>query len=481
MREGGFSVARLGHKARLAALATTGAAALVFSGCGGTGEGDKPSCILCGTMNTLRGSISSQSGLQAQMQGWAVATLERNTGIARVAEVDSAGLYQLNQVKTDLPQTIILLSPDYIVQSVLSIPGVIDKTIRQFVTFGDTSIPKLIQKGPIVTLQDYAGLTVTKDIAADANGDGIPDGSESLGAKTLSLAGSPVVDTDLDGVPNDIDPDIDGDGVVNWIDPDDNGNTILDVFDGDANGDLINDLAPGQTSGDSYFTEGIDFLAVQFEMKPRDDGKGNETTLKFTTKVSDAVTPLGVMVRGAPSLLQNATYTQKDDAGNDTTVAWNRQLSDDGLSEDSNPDDRLFAKHVVLENAKSPRAHEMVFIQLVFGTPDAPWYMEFPYAFPDLKPSPITAKYEPTQKQVLLVGSPFGSYQEFVWTINLYNADGQVVWSSQAIPGTTRQFKIAENAIEAGVSYTFSCVAQVLDKVPGYPSYAIYTKKYAVK
>ena len=38
-----------------------------------------------------------------------------------------------------------------------------------------------------------------------------------------------------------------------------------------------------------------------------------------------------------------------------------------------------------------------------------------------------------------------------------------------------------DNVIEAGVSYTFSCVAQVLDKVPGYPSYAIYTKKYPVK
>lgn len=467
---------------------------ILLNACGGAGESDQAAaCSLCSAMADLKGSVSSQNGSQAQMQGWIVVALERDTGIARVGEVDAAGLYTLSQVRVNQPQTLLLLSPTYITQAVLSIPGTTTNTIRQYFYPTATFLPRLIAKGPIVSFQELTGLSITNDIAADSNGDDIPDGGVSLGASALrgfSLGRNPAlsmlqgatVDTDNDGIKNHADPDLDGDGLPNWIDDDDNGNSILDVFDGDANGDLISDTDPTGATTDQYFSTGIEFLAVQFDMQPLDtSGTDYKTTLKFTTKVRSDTTPTAVQVRGAPTLLNTANVEQIGTDGSVTTALFSRQLGDDGLSEDGSPGDRVFAKKVTLENAKTPRAREMVFFQLAFGSPESPWFVEFPYAFPALTPGQITALYDVNTRTVVLVGNPFGAIQDFIWSINLFDSEGAVVWTSQAVAGTTRQFVIPENAMATGESYQFSIVAQTIDKVPGYPAYTIHTPKYDVE
>ncbi len=454
---------------------------MILTSCGGAGDTESVPCALCGDLNDLRGSIASKSGSQAQMQGWVVASFERETGIARVGEVDNAGLYTLSKVKTNLSQTIALFTPDYILQSVISIPGPAPGAIKQFVKFGRPVIPKLINNGPIVTFQDFNGLTIMKDLAADADNDGVPDGSASVGGGSLdlNLVQSSVIDQDLDSVPNELDPDIDGDGIIDFLDPDDNGNGVLDVFDGDANGDLFNDTSPGENDTDLYFNEGADWIAVQFELKPKEDGTGNETTLKFTTKVNDNFVPLAVQIRGAPSLLNTSTYIAYDADGNPQIQAWNRQLMDDGISEDSNSGDRIFAKKIVLPEAKLPRAHETIFFQLAFGTQAAPSYLEFPYVFPNVKPAAITAAYDKTTKRVMLLGNPFGEIQDYVWQIYVWNTTTSAsVWNSRAIPGGTKQFTIEDNFLDPAATYQFSVIAQSLDKIPSYPSYAIHSKKY---
>jgi len=455
---------------------------LTVSSCGGAGDTESVPCALCGDLNDLRGSIASKSGSQALMQGWVVATFERDTGIARVGEVDNAGLYTLNKVKTDLSQTIALFTPDYILQSVLSIPSHADKTIKQFVKFGRPMIPKLINNGPIITFQDFNGLTVMSDLASDQDGDGVPDGSVSIGGGTLgvNLVQGSTIDTDMDGIPNELDPDIDGDGIINVLDPDNNGNGILDVFDGDANGNLVNDTA--EKNGDQYFKEGVEWISVQFELKPKEDGTGNVTTLKFTTKVRDNFVPLAVQIRGAPSLLNSSTYIAYDTDGNPQVQAWNRQLMDDGLSEDSNPNDRIFAKKIILPDAKLPRAHETVFFQLAFGSVAAPSYLEFPYVFPPVKPAAITAAYDKSTKRVMILGNPFGDIQDYVWQIYVWNeTTGASVWNSRAIPGGTKQFTIEDQFLDPAGTYKFSVIAQSLDKIPSYPAYAVHSIKYDLK
>lgn len=473
------------------ALITAALLAGVGSSCGGPGESDPKPCALCGEMNDLRGSISNQSGSQAQMQAWVVAILQRDGGIARVGEVDAAGLYTLSHVRTNYAQTLAILSPDYIVQGVLSMTGNAPNNIKQFLTIGSSNLPKLVHRGPIMTFQDLIGVKATNDLASDANGDGIPDGSVSLGAGKLglvqaaedagfSLQGA-AVDIDLDGTVNVKDPDIDGDGIVNWLDPDDNGNGILDVFDGDANGDLVNDREPAGQNTDLYFPEGVEWIAVQYQQRPREDGTGNQSMLNFSTKVRADVTPTAVQIRGAPSLLNGSTFIAKDAQGADTSVAWNRLLIDDGKSNDDNAGDRIFGQSVVLENGKAPRAHEMVFFQLAFGAKEAPWFMEFPYTFPDVKLAAVTAQYDTNTKTVLLVGNPFRDIQDFTWVINLYDSEGRRVWASQAIPGASRQFQIADNVMEAGKAYKFDVQATSLDKIPAKPSYTIYSIKYAIQ
>ncbi len=469
-------------------------ASAALAGCGEPGETKSSPCSLCGDYNDVVGSIRSKTGSQSSQMAWALAAFEHDSGIARVAEIDNAGLYTFRQLNTDVPQTLALMTPDYILTAVLSITGTVPKSIRQYVDVDRASLPLLINNGPIIQFQNTDGLVVTRDLASDIDGDGIPEGSVSLGASSVATAAAlhggfnlqaaapPVpTDTDLDGAQNYNDPDIDGDGIINVLDPDDNGNGILDVFDGDANGDLLNDI--GAKNTDLYFNEGVEWVAVQFDMAPKDDGTGMRTTLKFTTKVRDNVTPDAIQIRGAPSMLNNATYEAKDDAGAVSVQAWNRQLFDDGVSEDNSKGDRIFAKRIDLAEAKAPRAHEAVFFQLVFNAASAPYFIEFPYIFPNLKPAAVTAQYEKTSRTVLLLGNPFGpEIQDFIWLVNVYDANGvNLLWQSQPIPASNRQFPIQENIMVAGQTYKYSVSAQTLDKIPGYPAYTISSVKYEVK
>jgi hypothetical protein len=247
---------------------------------------------------------------------------------------------------------------------------------------------------------------------------------------------------------------------------------------------LTNDTEQLGTSNlDGFFSDGVEFVAVQYNYRPNDKTGTYETTLTFTTKVRSEVTPDAVQIRGAPSLINGATYDSVGDDRVAVSAAWNRLLADDGKSEDGNPNDRIFAKKVKLANAKSPRAYEMVFFDLVFGTGPSAWAMEFPYIFPPLTPAKIGAQYEPAAKLVRLTGYPFGSkVEDFIWTVNICTADsGKVMYQSDPIPGTTRQFTIPSNILDPSASYKYYVIAQTLDKVPGYPAYTVQSPKQTLK
>jgi hypothetical protein len=336
----------------------------------------------------------------------------------------------------------------------------------------------LIHKGPTAVFQNYDGLEIANMTASDQDGNGVPDGMVSLGASLTMVQGG--VDLDQDGRSNATDSDIDGDGVINLFDPDDDGDAVLDVFDGDANGDVVND--EGQTDGgigDQFFSKGINYLTVQFEMLAQESGVP-ATSLTFTADVFEDVAPIAVQVRGAPSLLNGAMVTTKNAEGASTTSEWNRSLSDDGASGDGGKDDLVFARKITLADGRSPRAHDVVFVQLVFGSTEQPWYLEFPYAFPPVVPAQIIASYDPNLKVVRLIGDPFGGgVQDFTWSIRLENDTGKNIWTSRPVSGTERQFPIQDNVTEAGKTYKFRVVAQTLPKVAGYPAYSIESLKYS--
>jgi hypothetical protein len=471
---------RLSFKASATALLAASLGVAALAGCGSPGQSAGEECGLCGDMGDVYGAISNKSGSQTAMKGYAIASIERDTGIARVADINEAGLFTLRNVRSDQAQTLALFSSTYLLQAVLSMPGTAPNNIKQFIMMSSASLPQLVNNGPTITFQSLAGITVTKDLASDAYGDGAPDGAAHI--QGLGLTQAPPQDSDLDGIYNDKDPDIDGDGVVNWLDPDDDGDKTRDAFDPDANSDLSADNQPGETDTDLYFKEGVEYISVQYEQTPQDDGT-TTTTLKFLTKVRDNVTPRTVQVRGAPSLLNTATFSAKDPtSGAMIDQPWTRLLDDDGVSDDGNPGDRVFAKRVKLPDGQAPSSYQAVFFQLGFGTDAEPWFIEYPYLFPDVKPSAISAIYDTLTRTVQLQGTPFGAtVQDFVWIINLYDDAGQIVWNSQAVQGSTREFAIPENQIEAGKTYKFEVVAQSLDKIPGHPSYVTHTLNTALQ
>lgn len=468
---------------------------MVVVACGNAGTSEKSASDL-GPVANIRGSVASQSGNQSDMQGWVVALIEKDSEIARVAEVDSAGLYTLKGVSASRVYTIVLLSPTYIVSSVLSHPGIAANTVRQFFAITSATLPRLIHKGPIVTWQNESGIQVQKDAATDVNADGIPDGIANVIGIELALAGDggadsdsehpergpigfgllaapkSVTDFDKDGIKNILDPDIDADGLVNVFDPDDDGDGLLDIFDQDSDGDLIADSL--QTDHDLFFPQGVEWVMVKFEMEPTGDG-AFKSSLTFFTKLRDGgPMPTAVQIRGAPHLLADANVEAIAEDGAVVEQAWDRRLLDDGKSEDAAADDLLFGRKIILPADKVPTYHQSVFFQLAFGAGENQWFMEFPYTFAPVTPKAIKSTYEKFSGQVSLSGNPFGDIQDFLWTANIFDAEsGLKVYTTEGNTGTVRSVAIPANIFEEGKTYQYDVTAQVLDRVPGYVAYTI--------
>ncbi len=423
----------------------------------------------------IRGTITTQFGGQTEMAGWVLALLEKPTGISRVAEADNGGIYKFRQVDTSKTQTMVLLTPDYVTSAMMSAPGPVDKTIRQYFNIKGTSFPRLINRGTIFSFSEEKNIKFINDRADDSNADTIPDGMDAL---SLADNNSSNVDTDLDGTVNRYDPDIDNDGVPNWFDPDDDKDSILDAFDFESNGDLINDSV--QTVGDLFFDKGFEFIVAQIEISP-EDADTNKNTMTFTAKVRDDAAPLSVQIRGPGALLNDANIELEGDDGVITPYAWDRRLLDDGLSEDSAEGDRLFARKITLADGKKPSGHQTFFFQLAYGNTKDPYFIEYPFVFPDIDLEDITASYEKNTRTVQLTGEPFGDIEDFVWSVNLYNSSDVKVWTSVAITGTTKFFQIPENVFQSGETYKVSVTAQSLDRVPGYATFIVHSLKTAIE
>lgn len=408
----------------------------------------------------LRGAIVSHSGSQNTMQGWILVLSGDDHAPVATAVVDEAGLYAFAPVA--IPPgglTLTLLTPDFIVTSVLAVRGTIDSTIYQYFRPLNEQLPILRAGGPTIRFQDLEGVELVRSLASDIDSDGVPDG-------TISFLQGPnpesYVDTDADGVVNQRDVDIDGDGIANWIDQDDNGNGILDVFDGDANGDLVNDTAPGAETTDPYFVSVASWIAVAVEGRVQDDGS-IAANLGVTLKRRSDAPSTGVHILGAPSLL--------DGAVTESGEAWDRRLQDDGRHHDGSPNDDIYGARVGLAAGKLPKAHEALFFEFEHAGVGA---RSVPFVFPGLWLGELAAKFDPASRLVSTSGDPFGyEVQDYVWHIRLFDAAGTEVWESQPIPASTRTFPVPENVMNGTPKGLVDVVARTLEKVPGYPTFQL--------
>lgn len=400
------------------------------------------------------------------MQGWAVVLMERDNSTARVSEVDSSGNIKFSKASLSAVQTAYLLSPDYLIQSVLSIPSPTANTIRQYFTLSKNTLPRIVQKGSVINFQSLDSISVQSDLAADADGDGIPDGMASLAlASEAHTTGFNLTsaDTDHDGVTNDLDSDIDGDGLPNVLDSDDNGDAIFDAIDLDANGNTVPDRQ--ERASDQHFPVGLEYVATQYMLS------SSGTSLRFVTKVRDGIKVSSVKIRGAKSLLDNSTTVKTDGSSGGT---WDLTLADDGTNDDAAASDAIYGRTVSLATGKAPRSNQMVFFQLSMGEGSDAFTAEFPYTFPPLTPSIPTTTYDSSTRTVSLAGDPLGSgVTGFVWIVTMKDSDGNTIYASPATSGATRTFVIPANIMQSGQTYTYTATAQTLDKVSGYPAIVV--------
>lgn len=127
-----------------------------------------------------------------------------------------------------------------------------DLTQRGEVNQGeDINTGYILEDGQVYLVNSDGSRVAVSDedlLKIDANGDGIPDfDKDQDGVVDIK---EEVIDTDGDGIPNDIDTDIDGDGIDNADDTDIDGDGIDNIDDNDIDGDGIENTSDNDIDGD---------------------------------------------------------------------------------------------------------------------------------------------------------------------------------------------------------------------------------------
>jgi hypothetical protein len=403
------------------------------------------------------------------MQGWIVALIEKDSGVMRTAQADANGALAFKKVSLDAAHTVVLFSPDFIVQSVLSMASNKERTVRQFFRLTQNTMPRLVQKGGIVNFQTLDTVSILDYYATDTNNDFMPDGVSTFGfVGDLNLINSSpsarLADSDVDGIDNLIDIDIDGDGIPNAFDSDDDGDGISDVLDIDANGDSTNDSL--QQTSDLHFKPGLEYIAVQNITTP------TSQYLRFIAKAREGVTPRELKISTSKTLTDGSIFTRSDSS----TGTWDLTLSDDGVNDDGSATDRIYARSVTLASGQAVRANQVFVFQLTIGEGAEQFTAEYPYTVPNLSVAVPTTTYTAGTRTVTLSGDPFGaSVQDFVWSVSVLNSSGVKVFESNSVAGSTRTSVIPTNILVSGQTYTYRASAQLLEKVSGYPGMVVYS------
>ena len=174
-------------------LALIGGATLI-SMCSPRGDSSNDSISL----KTVTGAIKSSTGRQADTAGWTIMTLERQTQIARSAVIGDNGNYSIENLRADRPRTIVLLSPDHLLRSILSIPTATPAKINQYFRATPDQFPPLFERGPIVVFGELDWVDAVDDSIASDRGNGVPNAAYGDNGYGL-VSGSPSGDVDLTG------------------------------------------------------------------------------------------------------------------------------------------------------------------------------------------------------------------------------------------------------------------------------------------
>ena len=427
------------------------------------GSSDSDSAAAAATGSSVQGVVKSSSGSQSDMASWVIVFVERDTGLSQFAVLGALGNYTIENVRASRAQTILLLDPQYRVSAVLTSPSTTDAEVKQYFTTAVTAMPPIVHQGPVLKFSDETNIFWDAAGSGDTDGDLIPNGLDTA----LRL-----VDTDSDGIDNTLDYDLDGDGLVNWFDTDNDGDDIADIFDSDANADETADLS--QNIGDFYFSENIDFLAVQVIQEVQSDSSLS-TQLLLTAKINSLLTPSSVSVLGATVLLGDAQANVANSEGAITQSAWDGTLADDALNEDGNSGDSLFARSISLDTAKSPKSDQVIFFQVVDQN-SLTW--NYPYTFSPVTSGVISGSYNTSTRVITKSGTPITSGDYYSWSVHVYDALGVKVYGSELVAGTVDTYTLPSDVLDATQTYTAKVVASSIDPVSSYPTWTVKSQSF---
>ncbi|MEN9833890.1 MAG: hypothetical protein RL011_83 [Pseudomonadota bacterium] len=454
-------------------------AALVFaSGCGNVGESPATSCDLCGTYNDVSGVVSSAEGSLSAMQGWVVTTIERDTGIARVEPIsNNAGKFKFKKVRTNLAQTLALLSPNYRLQAVLSMPGTDSKNLRQWLRYNTTQLPKLINAGNILKFTSTDGLDIQGyTVPAQQSDQELPTGVSKLGLTRGTRLASPVNLLRSEMGANSLgllatstkttSPDYNNNGIVRWLDP----------YDGDKEALKLDMFATGETSPKQVFNNIIKYFTVQVSKSADEATQEKLTYLNFSTQLLDGLSPTPtVYIRGSDSLMGKSLITLTDDGSGTKTYTGQAKVA----------------------TTATINTFDVLFLELKFGSDSKAWMADFPWVF-SLDLSSIPAATDAVAKSAwdsgnLVVTNPFtasGStdpLNSFTWNVSVYS-DSTLIWTAPSkLFDATRTATNATITVPkavfnfaSGATYKYSVSLQSDDQIPGTPSYVVQSLKFAI-
>ena len=429
-----------------------GAAALSMC----TPSGDSPSDSI--SLKNITGSIKSSTGRQSDTAGWTILTLERESQVARSALIGDNGNYSIENLRADRARTIALLSPDHLLRSILSIPTSTPTKINQYFRATPEQFPPLFERGPIVVFGELNGIDAVDDSIASDRGNGVPNAAYGDNGYGL-VGGNPSSVVDLTGLPP----------VLN---PDRNANGTLDIFETDVDNNQRPDAS--ENHGPNFFTEGLTYAAVQYELSSVTNGTETAQVV-FSARLQQDATATDIKITGSTNLTSGATVT-----GGSSPGAWDGTLLDDGTNEDGIAGDGIFARRVTLGSATRLKSYEVILFEprradgatLPAAQPLAG--AKYPVTVPPLTLTAMsTPVWDSVTRTINRVGNPFGSITAYTWSVTVFDANGKPVYSSASIAGTEDSFVIPANATDASGSYTAKITAKCQEQVSGYSFFVV--------
>jgi hypothetical protein len=354
------------------------------------------------TKATVTGSLASLVGRQSDLEGWVVLLLERDAQIGRSAVVDAKGQFSLPSARLDRPQMLALLSPQYVLRSILTLPESGTTQFREFFSTSAAALPRVIQRGPILSFASLEGITPEGDLIDSGPLANAPAGALGKNGYGLADAG-PVAGN---GLPRVFSPDVDGNGTI-------------DLFEG------------GGAGGGATFAEGFEYVTAQLDVRYAADG-ARALELLLLARARGAAEHGGIVVHGPTALFAGATVAPGGEA-------WDGTLRDDGANDDGTAGDGIYARRVRLAGHDLPGA----FQALLFGLDMSPgnadgaaeeWIAALtfpPFTLATLR-APEVSVTDATAKRL---DAPFPGITTYDWVAAVYDGSGALAYVSPVSSG----------------------------------------------